>query len=274
MSRHVKLDFEFNNEKFSEILRKAQGNRQQKEFAEQIGMNKSYLNCYLTGNIDHPLSPPLLLRIALVAENSVTLEELLTVSGYDPDYFVWNDKHIKRVTNKNKVSARQLPRLEGFERFLSKESSKEAFKISQKIYAISGTITNALAEHEYKWSGVNKKAMANSATLDLLIAFYEQPIQHWGFLYLVEKNQFGWEDGNKTVDQLAPILLNSMTEPGDKFSFVTTDEKIFDYYSKQSFPVLSLYMSLILIDPTRMKVVKEIAIPTSCKEDGSIPKLC
>ena len=274
MSRQVKLDFNFDVAKFSDLLRKAQGNRQQKVFAEQIGMNKSYLNCYLTGNVDHPLTPSTLLKIALVAENSVSLEELLTASGYNPDNFIWNDKLIKRATQKDiLLSENHKQRFFNGDQYNPNKPNKEAIKVSQNINAISGTITNALAEHGYKWSGKDKNIKENTAVLDLLISLYEQPVQNWGFIYLVEKNQFRWSNGNKTINELSPAILLSMEKTEDKLSFVTTDEEIFEYYSKQSIPVLSIYMSVILVDPAQMKVIKEVVIPTSCKDDDSIPKL-
>ena len=44
MSRAVPLDHAFDKVKFAELLKRAQGDRQQNTFADDIGMSKTYLN--------------------------------------------------------------------------------------------------------------------------------------------------------------------------------------------------------------------------------------
>ena len=85
MSRAVPLDHDFNKELFAELLKKAQGDRQQNTFAEDIGMSKTYLNAYLGGKKDKPLTPSTIRRIAEASGNRVSYEELLCASGYAPE---------------------------------------------------------------------------------------------------------------------------------------------------------------------------------------------
>ena len=63
MSRAVPLDHAFDKVKFAELLKRAQGDRQQNTFADDIGMSKTYLNSYLGAKNDKPLTVECLIHL-------------------------------------------------------------------------------------------------------------------------------------------------------------------------------------------------------------------
>ena len=97
MSRTIPLDHEFDKHLFATLLKKAQGNRMQKHFAEDMGMSKSYLSSYIREKHDHPFTPYTLRRIYEVAHNNVSFEELLEASGYDSSKWLNRMKYKKKL---------------------------------------------------------------------------------------------------------------------------------------------------------------------------------
>ncbi len=274
MSRKVETDYGFDGREFTMVLSKAKGDRQQNEFAKEIGMNKSYLNCYLSGKMDHPLTPSTLLKISLVSANGVTIEELLLASGYNPENFIWNEKLIRRLSEEEKLTRSYDGRMVRYYDSVTDIYDRKSMLVEQNINRITGTITNALAMHGYKWRGEDKNSTPNTSELDFLVSIYEQPIQRWAFIYMVEK-PFAVMHYQEpaSIEECSHIVFRAMENAGDKISFVTTDEQKFRKLSDKSFPILNLFVSIILVDPAQMTVLDEKVIRTSCDDSDTIPKL-
>jgi hypothetical protein len=83
MSRHTPVDFEWNQEEYIKLLKIAQGDRQQKIFAEDAGISAAYMNKALSGKYKKPFMPALLRKIADASEGRVTYKDLLIAAGYD-----------------------------------------------------------------------------------------------------------------------------------------------------------------------------------------------
>ena len=77
MSKAVKADHEFDIERYAGLLLKAKGERTQAKFAEEAGLSIAYISKHLNKRIDKAPIPSTLKKIAAVASNDVTYEELL-----------------------------------------------------------------------------------------------------------------------------------------------------------------------------------------------------
>ncbi|MCR5733428.1 MAG: helix-turn-helix domain-containing protein [Lachnospiraceae bacterium] len=263
MSRAVPLDHEFNKAAFSQLLRTAQGERQQKQFANDIGMSKSYLNCYLGEKMDRPLTPATLQKICYASGGRVSYEDLLSTSGYDPQ------KHI--ISMEFKIPGAKPVVRKIYKHDLDAMDEQYDF-IDTRLNAVTGTISNALASKGYKWSG--KPTEDNR--LDFRVTLYDEPITEWGFIYLETKDvdlPINSPISLLRINQYANALLFAMGKAREKISFITTYENIYEKFKNASLPVLALYASVILIDTDELTVIKEEPIKSYLEASSDIPTL-
>ena len=83
MSRAIQPDFEFNKERFTELLIKARGQLTLTDYANKCGVSLSYMCKYLKGKFDKAPTPSTIKKIARFTEtNGITEEELLEAAGY------------------------------------------------------------------------------------------------------------------------------------------------------------------------------------------------
>lgn len=72
----------FNQEKFRDLLLKARGNRTNEEYAQQSGVSRPYISAYLNLKRNEPPSPEVIRRLASVAYNDVTYDDLMEAAGH------------------------------------------------------------------------------------------------------------------------------------------------------------------------------------------------
>lgn len=73
----------FQKEEYGRLLKLAQGRRNQKQFCEDAGLSRSYINKYINAMMDKPPTIGTIEKIADATED-VSFEELLVAAGYDP----------------------------------------------------------------------------------------------------------------------------------------------------------------------------------------------
>ena len=86
----------FQKEEYGRLLKLALGTRNQKQFCEDAGLSRSYINKYINAMMDKPPTIGTIEKIADATED-VSFEELLVAAGYDPE------KHERKETMKGKV---------------------------------------------------------------------------------------------------------------------------------------------------------------------------
>lgn len=94
--RKVKTDFEPDVERLRSLLERAKGTRSIYKFSDAAGMSYSYIYQYMKGHIQTPMTPETLIKVAAVAWNDVSLEELFEASGYSAEKCInWSLDGIK-----------------------------------------------------------------------------------------------------------------------------------------------------------------------------------
>lgn len=74
----------FQKEEYGRLLKLALGRRNQKQFCEDAGLSRSYINKYINAMMDKPPTIGTIEKIADATED-VSFEELLVAAGYDPE---------------------------------------------------------------------------------------------------------------------------------------------------------------------------------------------
>ena len=88
MRRSVQPDFEFDKDKFAELLQKAKGLLSLNDFAGNCDVSVSYMCKYLKTKFNNPPTPNTLSKISLFTETQgVSYEDLLSAAGYSVDKY-------------------------------------------------------------------------------------------------------------------------------------------------------------------------------------------
>lgn len=232
MSKAVKLDHEFNIEKYSELLAKAQGGRSQTDFANDCGLSVAYICKHLNKKIDKAPIPSTLKKIAACAAGGVTYADLLEAAGYDSTKFPLDtvpDTPIQVISEFEKLTM--------------------------------ATITAALSKSTFKWSSISFKEGTN---YDFGITISDGRLSQWYFEFIHNSAISSPERSlqNRLMMYYGKIVTANH-EPRTKFSFVTDSETTFN--NLKGFPpyMLSMYVSVILIDTTSMNILKEEYLDSS-----------
>lgn len=102
------MDNYFDKEALSLLIIKALGNRTQKSFAEDIQLSKEHLSRLIKQKRDTPPTVDTLSKIAANSQNAVSIEELLSVCGYDSNVVVIS-VGVKHMIDSLQLAFRSLP---------------------------------------------------------------------------------------------------------------------------------------------------------------------
>lgn len=247
MSKTVKTERSINTERFIDLLTKAQGNRTRTQFAKDCGISLPHLSKLINNRIEKPPIPSTLKKLADHAANGVTYEELLDAVGYNVEAYA-------------KTSARKL---------LSPNLKLTPEEIKQIGFAV---ITAALAKSPYSWS-VDGQTAENFYDLRIDLKDEQHP-SRWSFQFLTEMPTPHPERAR--IERLYAYYAHLAIAPsGYKIlhSFVTSSPELFDLMVKNPPLALAMYISVILIDPTTLSIVKTVQLKTSFPEDPTLPTL-
>lgn len=88
MSRALKQELSPNYEQFRKKVMLAKGSRTLTQFSKDAGVNPAYLSKVISLKYNKPASPTFIGKLASVAENGVSYEELMSAAGFDPEKHV------------------------------------------------------------------------------------------------------------------------------------------------------------------------------------------
>lgn len=148
---------EFDKERFAELLRRAQGRgRSLRRFAEEAGISASYISRLARGMREEPPTPEVIRKIADVAQNGVTYDDLMAAAGWidesvtelirrwredTPYYRIPSDLYIIPVVG-SIAAGIPIDRIETVEGFLAVDplllSGAEGFALRVKGDSMSG----------------------------------------------------------------------------------------------------------------------------------------
>ena len=206
----------FQKEEYGRLLKLALGRRNQKQFCEDAGLSRSYINKYINAMMDKPPTIGTIEKIADATED-VSFEELLAAAGYDPE------KHEWKGTMKGKV--------DDAGQYL--------------VMPVLASIMNSAYEWSFTYEGYRDR----------------EPVR-------IEIENAPVKKKNITREDIMAALMNEQNFTStSKVSFVTKDEKIYDFIKSMQFPLLSLYVSAIRVNG---KNIEESEIKTNQETDVKI----
>lgn len=208
---------DFDKYALSRLLRLAVGSRTQQEFSKQIGLSAAHLSRLVRGRLDSPPTVYTLKKIASHAENGVSYQALLDACGYS-------------LPENGRENPPGHPKKDC--RFLR------------------ATILSALETLPVSWT---VKPMDAQASYDLSVSF--QPLDRsapcWYFYFLAPQEE------PELWREMYMKLLYLPVKPEDKCSFITDSKEIYQQGIEDPPLNLSLALSIILVDPEALVVLKE-----------------
>lgn len=142
----------FQKEEYGRLLKLALGRRNQKQFCEDAGLSRSYINKYINAMMDKPPTIGTIEKIADATED-VSFEELLVAAGYDPG------KHERKEP------------LEGRESTVSQSL----------IMPVLLNIMNSAYEWSFTYEGYQDREPVR-------IEIENAPVKEWYFIPVIKKN--------------------------------------------------------------------------------------
>ncbi len=260
----------FDKEVFAYTLKKAIGDRTQRDFALDSSVNHSYISKLLNGKLDTPPTPRTLKKIALAAGNHISYHDLLTAAGYRSESF--SDFTNSPSTNFHKIKANIFELTEAckhiyatiFELSYPLQCSCTDILKKQLSLKLAGNVINCST------SAILSYQTKNTTLIDL-----------WQFHYVTKASFL------KEIGDLTTIDFNNLRDPDrseifhfckPKISFVFTDEVEYHNALKNSFPVLSFPFSIILVNvegtEEAQRILNEDYLKTAYTDDlNQLPTL-
>lgn len=243
MSKAVKLDHEFDIDKFTELLISAQGGRSQTKFANDCNLSVAYMCKILNKKFDKAPTPATIEKIAANAANDVTLEDLLNAAGYDPQkYSVFSPIALTEQNEYKKLAMT--------------------------------TIISSLSKEKIEWT-ITAQHQTNC---DLCIQIKNNDISEWYFEFIYDPMFFSSKlsetDIAKQLYMYYAAILMDFDKPKCKYSFVTNSEVAFKKLIQFHPYMLAMYVSIILIDTSTLTIIEEKDLKTAINTDGESNLTC
>lgn len=226
MRRSVDPDFDFDKEKYAEVLRRAIGDRSIATFSKDVGISTGYVSRYLNLKCDVTPTIATLKKIAN-ATKMVTYAELLEVAGYD------STKYLE------------------FE-----EDDKELFGETKPVGVMSffTSVFSAVTRADFNWKFTS---VASNGKEPFSLEIDGAPFGVWYFIPVYKK------DITKEDIMTALSGTELAIAPGNKVSFMTSSKGIFDALKEMEFSLLSLYISITFVDATSGDIQEEKYLKTA-----------
>lgn len=275
MSRGTPTDHEFQHEQVLSLLKKAQGKtRTLASFAKDSGVNYTYLCKYMKGNMNRPLSPDTLLKLASAAEEGVTSEELLEASGFDPGKYIPSFSSEFGADDDDIIDASEDPKFNqflsymegsfphGFYRagpdFKSREQSEKEVRLFREnaVKAVYHYVNSKLSDYDVL-------IVDRSIPADLVLLTNLPDNSTWSFRYFFCGGFVSSRDVRFRAKQLISRLVISSVKPSGTYFLVTDSRECFDYLTMLCFPLLYQRITLLYFDPVTLTVDESKDIVTA-----------
>jgi transcriptional regulator with XRE-family HTH domain len=226
MRRSVDPDYDFEKEKYAEVLRRAIGDRSISMFSKDVGISAGYVSRYLNLKCDVTPTIATIKKIAN-ATKMVTYAELLEAAGYDSEKYLEFEEGDRELFGEDKPS--------GFMSFFT-------------------SVFSAVTRADFNWKF---SSVANNGKEPFSVQIDGAPFDVWYFIP-VNKADITKEDIMTALSGTELAIA-----PGNKVSFMTSSKSIFSRLKEMDFCILSLFLSVLLVDAENGNISEEIYLKTA-----------
>lgn len=217
MRRNVDPDYEFDKDRFAEVLKAAIGDRSYSAFGKEADISFGYISKYINKKSDVSPTVQTLKKMAKVAK--VTYAELLEAAGYDSNKYEEDDISATMVNN-------------------------------------DWSPMNALLPTLYR-SAFDWKFIDTTSGKPLSVKAEGAPFNVWFFIPVINKDV--------SKEEIVAVLSSKEAEvikTESKVTFITNSEDTFNRLKSYEFGLLSVKISVALVNPMDGIVDKENYLKT------------
>lgn len=225
MKRNIEPDFKFDMAKFAEVFKAAIGDRSYSQFAKEAGISFGYTSKYV--NMKHDVSPTVqtLKKIAAVSKGPSYLE-LLDAAGYDSSKY---------------------------------EDDEVATEVAMASpdWSPMNALLPTFCRTNFKWKFVNPY-MNGTAGGPISAKVEDAPFDMWYFIPVTK--------ASVTKEDISAVLGSEKAEiikSGAKVTFLTASKEVFSEISAMELNLISLRISVALINPSDGIVCDEKYVKTA-----------
>lgn len=221
MRRNVDPDYEFDKDRFAEVLKAAIGDRSYSAFGKEADISFGYISKYINKKSDVSPTVQTLKKMAKVAK--VTYAELLEAAGYDSNKYEEDDISATMVNSE---------------------------------WSPMNTLLPTLCRTGFKWQFVSD----GTAGAPLCAKIEGAPFESWYFIPVTKDNV--------TKEDILGILGSKEAEvisPESKVTFLTENESVYNQMKDMELNLISLRISVVLVNKNDGLVEKESLLKTSVK---------
>lgn len=226
MRRNIEPDYEFEKEKYAEVLKRAIGDRTIAAFVKEAGSSPGYISKYLNLKCDVAPTIATLKKIAS-ATKMVSYEELLHAAGYNALKYINGEE----------------------EMFLSGAAKPGTFM------SFFNSVFTAVTRTDLNW---RFSRVDTNGRNPFSVQIEGAPFAEWYFIP-VRKQDVTKGD---IVSALSGTEHFSI-EPNNKVSFMTSSEDIYNILKQMEFGLISLYISIVFVDTTTGDIKEEVYLKTA-----------
>lgn len=246
----------FNKKLFSELLLKIKGTRTLTKFAEETGTSIAHLSRMVNEKLDSAPSPETLKKLLSKSQGNVTYEELMMAAGYINSRTSLND-----FLDNDESSLED--RTWGTQKFdLATPISQGSEQIKKFKSLCMSTLLFNLSCGGNSWIITSGKDIThpgvNAFTLDL------QPCDLKGWTFDLKYINSSIKNMVRPSLNLKRIVIDTFgrlcckpLSGISKYSFVMENEDLYNTYMSNVPLNLNLTLSIILLDPEELKILKE-----------------
>lgn len=226
MRRNIEPDFEFEKEKYAEVLKRAIGDRTIAAFVKEADSSAGYISKYLNLKCDVAPTIATIKKIAS-ATKMVSYEELLQAAGYDSSKYINEEEEL-----------------------LLSGSAEPG-----KFMSFFNSVFTAVTRTDLNW---RFSSADNYGRNPFSVQIEGAPFKEWYFIP-VHKQDVTKSD---IVSALSGTEHFSI-DPGNKVSFLTSSEDIYKNLRDMELGLLSLYISVVFVNATSGDIKEEVYMKTA-----------
>lgn len=231
-------DFDFDPDKFVNLLREVLAGRKQNAFCQSTGLSVSHLSRILNGKSTSRPSRYLVDRIAGGISDPYQISRLYEITGYEktPEDIPEND-------------------------LLSGEPEIDNVKIRQFFDMVTSSMTRLFQENHIRWT----LECCDLSSGHIRYTFPDGPIPSWDFYFALTKKLTSDRIREQYITRLFGTLAMEPHEKDAKITVAAGTKKDYAVFSRKSPLALNLVVSVMETDMKKRRLIQEQYLKTAAR---------
>lgn len=245
---------EFDKRRFAHLILKIKGYRTLTKLSEDTGISIAHLSRMVNEKLASPPSPDTLMKLLNNNESSILYEELMIAAGYIHEIMTPTEITPASIVPQEKETTSSFSLIKNTEIKINEQVKR------YKSLCMSTILFN-LSCNGYSWNIISGRDITSALVNDFTLKLSNIYIDSWTFDLKYNppnKDQTLLElETNDLVQGTWGRLASRPLDKFSKYSLVTDDEYLYNAFKAQKPLNLNLTISIILVHPEELLILKE-----------------